>query len=196
MSSETSTPVVNIDDVPLMEFGNGAGFHAKLGRLGPIVGAEQLGCTLTVVRAGKKAFPFHNHHANEEMAFILSGTGELRLGEARHALRAGDVVAMPAGGAEAAHQIVNTGKDELRYLCLSTMRSPEAVEYPDSGKFAVRARRLVTGELDQPEIEQLDARLSEHDVRGLQVPVHDAGPVRLLQRVDDLHGVPKRLILR
>jgi uncharacterized cupin superfamily protein len=140
MSSETSNPVVNIDDVPLIDFGNGAGFEARLGRIGPIVGAEQLGCSLTVVPAGKKAFPLHNHHANEEMAFILSGTGEVRLGQARHALRAGDIVAMPAGGPDKAHQIINTGPDELRYLCLSTMRTPEAVQYPDSGKFAVTAQ--------------------------------------------------------
>jgi uncharacterized cupin superfamily protein len=140
MSSDIPTPVVNIDDVPLMDFGNGAGFEAKLGRIGPIVGAEQLGCALTIVPAGKKAFPFHNHHANEEMVVILSGTGEARIGEARYPLRTGDVVAMPAGGAEHAHQIINTGTDELRYLCLSTMRTPEAVEYPDSGKFAVTAQ--------------------------------------------------------
>lgn len=140
MSSKTAAPVVNIDDVPLMDFGNGDGFQAKLGRIGPMVGALQLGCALTVVPAGKKAFPFHSHHANEEMAFILSGTGELRLGSARHSLRAGDVVGMPAGGAETAHQIINTGAEELRYLCLSTMRSPEAVQYPDSGKFAVSAQ--------------------------------------------------------
>lgn len=137
MSSQAPTPIVNIDEVPLMDVGNGAGFEAKFGRIGPIVGAEQLGCALTVVPAGKKAFPFHNHHANEEMAFILSGSGEVRLGEARYPLRAGDIVAMPAGGTETAHQIVNTGTAELRYLCLSTVRSPEAVEYPDSGKFAV-----------------------------------------------------------
>jgi uncharacterized cupin superfamily protein len=139
MSAQTRTPVVNLDDVPLIDFGNGDGFVARIGRIGPIVGAEQLGCSLTVVPAGKKAFPFHAHHANEEMAVILSGAGEVRLGEARHPLRAGDVVAMPAGGPETAHQIVNTGAGELRYLCLSTMRQPEAVEYPDSGKFAVTA---------------------------------------------------------
>jgi uncharacterized cupin superfamily protein len=140
MSSRKAAPVVNLDDVPLMDFGNGAGFAAKLGRIGPIVGAEQLGCSLTVVPPGKKAFPFHSHYANEEMALILSGTGELRLGEARYPLRAGDIVAMPAGGPEKAHQIINTGSEELRYLCLSTMRQPEAVEYPDSGKFAVTAQ--------------------------------------------------------
>ncbi len=135
----TRKPVVNIADVPVVDAGNGDAFVAKFGRIGPIVGAEQLGCSITVVPAGKKAFPFHSHHANEEMAFILSGTGELRLGEARYPLRTGDVVSMLAGGPEHAHQIINTGAEELRYLCWSTMRQPEAVEYPDSGKFALSA---------------------------------------------------------
>jgi uncharacterized cupin superfamily protein len=144
MSSE-KRPVVNLDEVPLMDFGDGKGFVAKLGRIGPLIGADQLGCALTVVPPGKKAFPFHAHHANEEMAYILAGTGELRLGASRHPLRAGDVVAMRAGGPEMAHQIVNTGATELRYLVVSTMRQPEAVEYPDSGKFAVTAGMLPGG---------------------------------------------------
>ncbi len=139
MTEVGQTPVVNIDDVPLIDFGNGDGFVARLGRVGPLIGAEQLGCALTIVPAGKRAFPFHSHHANEELAFILSGTGEVRLGDQRYPLRAGDLVAMPAGGPETAHQIINTGSEDLRYLCLSTMRSPEAVQYPDSGKFALTA---------------------------------------------------------
>jgi len=139
MSDGNPQPIVNIDDVPTMEFGNGAGFAARIGRIGPLIGAVQLGCAITIVPPGKRAFPFHSHHANEEMAFILSGRGEARLGEARHPVRAGDFIAMPAGGPAAAHQIINTGPEELRYLCMSTMRSPETVEYPDSGKFAVTA---------------------------------------------------------
>ena len=139
MDSRTPHPIVNLDDVPLIDFGNGDGFVARLGRVGPLIGAEQLGCAITIVPPGKRAFPFHSHHANEELAFILAGAGEARLGDARYPVRAGDLIAMPAGGPEAAHQIINTGAEELRYLCVSTMRSPEAVEYPDSGKFAVTA---------------------------------------------------------
>ena len=139
MNDRQSSPLINLEDVELMDFGNGDGFQARLGRVGPLIGATQLGCMLTVVPPGKKAFPFHCHHANEEMAYILSGSGEVRIGTQRHTLRAGDVLAMPAGGPEAAHQIINTGTEELRYLCLSTMRAPEAVEYPDSDKFSVTA---------------------------------------------------------
>jgi len=75
------------------------------------------------------------------MFFVLQGSGELRIGTERHPLRTGDIVACPAGGPEVAHQIINTGTDELRYLAVSTRQYPEHVEYPDSGKFATIAER-------------------------------------------------------
>jgi uncharacterized cupin superfamily protein len=130
-------PVVNIADVPLREGGDGAGFVAKLGRVGPLVGAQKLGCQLHVVPAGKKAFPRHAHHANEEMFYVLSGEGTYRLGEATYPIRAGDVVSAPAGDAATAHQIVNSGPGELKYLGFSTRLDPDVLEYPDSNKFVV-----------------------------------------------------------
>ncbi|MGH8630647.1 MAG: cupin domain-containing protein, partial [Burkholderiales bacterium] len=41
---------------------------------------------------GKRAFPFHSDHANEEMFFILEGGGTLRYGHEEQRLRKGDVV--------------------------------------------------------------------------------------------------------
>jgi uncharacterized cupin superfamily protein len=129
--------VVNIADVPLSDHGHGEAFAARHGAIGPLIGARQLGRRVVVVPPGKKGWPYHAHHANEEMFVILEGAGTLRLGGADHPVKAGDVIACPAGGPETAHQIVNTGDAELRYLAISTMRSPELVEYPDSGKFQV-----------------------------------------------------------
>ncbi len=131
------TPILNISDIPLTDHGHGDGFAAKLGQFGPLIGMKQLGCRLVVVPPGKKAWPYHAHHVNEEMFVILEGAGTLRLGGAEHAVRAGDVIACPAGGAEMAHQLVNTSDAKLRYLAISTMQTPEIAEYPDSGKFAV-----------------------------------------------------------
>ncbi|MBI2318283.1 MAG: cupin, partial [Betaproteobacteria bacterium] len=45
----------------------------------------------------------------------------------------------PPGGKDTAHQIVNTGSAELKYLAISTKVSPDIAEYPDSGKFGVLA---------------------------------------------------------
>lgn len=109
----------------------------RLGRIGSVLGLRHLGCNLVVVPPGKQAFPFHNHRHNDEMFVILSGQGELRFGTTRQPLREGDVVGCPAGGAETAHAITNTGSAELRYLALSSQHTPEICDYPDSGKFGV-----------------------------------------------------------
>jgi uncharacterized cupin superfamily protein len=130
-------PVVNIADVLLREGGNGQQFFAWLGRIGFMIGANKLGCQLHIVPAGKKAFPRHAHHVNEEMFFVLSGEGTYRLGDETYPIRASDVISAPAGDASTAHQIVNTGSAELRYLAFSTRLDPDVVEYPDSNKFAV-----------------------------------------------------------
>ncbi len=140
-------PIINIAEVELeprpSEFtptGSAAGrFDARMGFISPRIGAQKLGYNITAVPPGKRAFPLHNHHVNEEMFFILQGTGELKIGESSYPVRPGDVIACPAGGKEAAHQITNTGADELRYLAVSTKLSPEICEYPDSGKFGILA---------------------------------------------------------
>lgn len=135
-------PVMNLADVEVGEEraprGNNAHMYdIRRADIGRRIGARQLGYNLTVVAPGKRNCPFHSHRAEEEMFLILEGNGELRYGDARYPLRPGDVVACPTGGPESAHQIINTGTTEMRYLSLSTMAPIEICDYPDSGKFGV-----------------------------------------------------------
>ena len=138
-------PIINIADIVLEPWPAGAvlpetgrqRYEAKMGFIGPRIGAQKLGYNITAVPSGKSAFPFHNHHVNEEMVFVLQGSGEVRIGDQTYPLRVGDIVACTAGGKEKAHKITNTGTEELRYLAVSTKITPEVVDYPDSGKFGV-----------------------------------------------------------
>ncbi len=134
-----TNPVVNIGDVPLVERVHGERFAVRMAALAPLIGARRIGCRVCEVPPGKSAWPFHNHHLNEELFVILEGEGTYRFGEARHSVRAGDVLGAPTGGPETAHQIVNTSDAVLRYLAISTMEQPEVAEYPDSGKVGVIA---------------------------------------------------------
>jgi uncharacterized cupin superfamily protein len=129
--------IVNLADVPLTDAGNGKSFQARVGRIGPMLGMGGLGCTLTIVPPGKRAYPLHRHHVFSEMFYVLSGTGEVRLNEKRLPIRAGDVIANPPGGE--AHQIINTGSEELRYLAISDIDEVDVIDYPDSGKMGVAA---------------------------------------------------------
>ena len=129
--------IINLDDVPLTDQGNGQSYQARIGRIGRILGAGGLGCTLTVVPPGKRAYPLHRHHVFSELFYVLSGSGEVRLDKRRLPIRAGDVIASPAGAE--AHQIVNTGSEELRYLAISNIDTVDVIDYPDSGKMGVAA---------------------------------------------------------
>ena len=140
MGNDIDKPVLNVDDVAMDAIGKGEDYQAKVAPMGALVGLSKLGFLLTLVEPGKKAFPFHVHSANDEAFYILEGEGTYRFGEESHPIKAGDLLAAPAGGPDKAHQIINTGDVTLKYLGVSTKTEPELVEYPDSGKFLVFAR--------------------------------------------------------
>jgi uncharacterized cupin superfamily protein len=106
-----------------------------MGPVGNLVGSRKLGYNITAVPPGKRAFPPHNHQINEEMFFVLEGTGEVRIGQTIYPIQPGDIVACLAGGKEMAHVVTNTGNVDLKYLAISTKISPEVCEYPDTGKY-------------------------------------------------------------
>lgn len=131
-------PVVNIADVALNEQKHGKSFLVRNGRIGRALGLTSLGISVIVLPPGKRAWPFHRHHITEEAFVILSGSGEYRYGKGTYPVKADDVVAAPAGGE--AHQLINTGSEDLRYLGLSAAHGGvDVVEYPDSGKIGIVA---------------------------------------------------------
>lgn len=132
-------PVMNIEAAEFDDIEENGIYTSKRASIGIHIGAQKLGYNLTVVPPGKVQCPFHNHRGEEEMFFILEGEGELRFGDQRYPLRRHDIVACPPGGPEVAHQIINTGATDLRYLALSTLCDIEVCEYPDSGKMLVVA---------------------------------------------------------
>ncbi len=132
-------PLMNLDAVVFDDIEENGIFTSSRGQISDHIGARQLGYNLTVVPPGKVQCPFHSHHGEEEMFLILEGEGELRFGDQRYPIRKHDVIACPTGGAEVAHQIINTGKQTMRYLALSTIAEMDSCEYPDSQKISIVA---------------------------------------------------------
>ena len=139
--------IVNIADIemrprPPQYLPKGVAAERDDMRSGPVsreMGATKLGFNITAIPPGKRAYPFHNHQINEEMFFILEGDGAIRMGSETYAIGKGDLIACPPGGKATAHQIINTGSVELKFLAVSTEISPDLCDYPDTGKFALMA---------------------------------------------------------
>ena len=131
-------PVINLDEISEFDDVEENGLYtSKRAFVGEKIGAKKLGYNLTILPPGKAQCPFHSHRGEEEMFLILSGEGELRYGADRCRIRKHDIIACPVGGPETAHQIVNTGAEDLRYLALSNLAPIEVCDYPDSGKIGV-----------------------------------------------------------
>ncbi len=150
-------PIANLDEVEFDDVEENGYFTSRRALFSARIGARLLGYNLTVLPPGKAQCPFHSHRAEEEMFLILEGEGELRFGSERHPIRKHDVIACPTGGPEVAHQIINTGASEMRYLALSNLEATEICEYPDSNKVGIFA-----GGCDSPRLRKLF--LTETDV--------------------------------
>ena len=148
IASMVNNKVINIDELKLERFVNGDKFECDAVRIGPLLGAKDLGYSYDVVPPGKRSCPFHSHRAEEEMFFIVKGAGTLRYGPDTRKIRAGDFICCPTGGPETAHQIINDSDAELAYISVSTMMPAEVCEYPDSkkiGAFGGELRHMTHG---------------------------------------------------
>ena len=129
-------PVVNLEELEYVEFGKGEKFHAQRAPVSTRIGAQKLGYAIVRLAPGKRAWPYHSHHVNEEMFYVLSGEGTLRHADEEYPIRAGDFICSPPDPQQP-HQIVNTSDDELSYLALSTLEPTDVFLYPDSDKYGV-----------------------------------------------------------
>jgi len=127
--------VVNLSEVPsdAISAPPASPFGGVRQRVGTAVGGQKLGYSFFRVPPGKTAFPFHQHHGNEEMIYIIDGDARLRLGKEELPVSSGTIIACPAGP-DYPHQLINTSTKELHYLVVSTMEYPDISEYPDSNK--------------------------------------------------------------
>jgi uncharacterized cupin superfamily protein len=167
-----SKPFVNLDEVEFTDIEENGYYTSKRAQFSAGIGARKLGYNLTVLPPGKAQCPFHSHRGEEEMFLILEGTGELRFGDQRFPIKRHDVIACPTGGPEVAHQIINTGSSEMRYLALSNVVDIEACEYPDSNKVLICA-----GEPGTPGLRKMfraETSVEYYDRESTEPPQSDA----------------------
>ncbi len=114
------------------------GYRSRSARIGPVVGAEQIGASLYELGDGQRSFPYHFHHGMEEWLLVVSGSPVVRTPDGERVLREGDILCFPVGAA-GGHQVTGPGT----VLIISDKPALDVAEYPDSGKVALRPPGLI-----------------------------------------------------
>ena len=112
------------------------GFRSGMHRIGPKLGAKQMGTSVYEIPPGQALCPYHYEYAEEEWLLVLIGHPTLRDPDGETELEPWDVV-MFETGPKGAHGIYNRTDEPVRVMMYSTVLHPAATVYPDSDKIAV-----------------------------------------------------------
>ncbi len=96
-------------------------------------------CGVNVIKGppGKESVVHHVHLVDEEWMYVISGTGELRIGDARFPVGPGDFAGFPPR--THAHHLRNTGTADLVYLSGGEAVDFGIADFPELGKRLVVA---------------------------------------------------------
>jgi uncharacterized cupin superfamily protein len=135
--SETPKGPTAIDSVPAEEWSKGVRFGGRTQVLSSTrEGGRKIGIAIEVIEPGKQSCPHHYHMVEEEHILGLEGEATLRLGDARHTIKAGDYVCFPAGQ-RAGHCIVNESGKPFKFMIIGDRAENDTCVYPDSGKIMI-----------------------------------------------------------
>ncbi len=103
--------VTNINEVPAFTTKDGSEIRELLAHRNSCIRNQSL--AEARLKPGQQTAP-HYHPKTEEIYYILTGQGEMRLGQCVRMVGPGDAIAIPPGEV---HTILNTGETELKFLC-------------------------------------------------------------------------------
>ena len=132
--------VANVDEVePVLV--ERTRVHRARRDLGTAIGSVKTGLQHVVVQPGKESAPLHCHSVEEEIFVVLDGEGVLVLDEQETAIRAGHVIARPAG--TGVSHLFRAGAAPLTYLAYGTRDPSDVCYYPRSNKISIRGVGVV-----------------------------------------------------
>ena len=114
------------------------GYACRVARVGSKLGASRLGMSVYDVPPGQTFSPYHFEWTDEEWLIVIAGRPTLRSPEGERVLDPGDVVCFPTGP-DGAHQVRNSGEEQVRVAMVSTQNEFGISEYPDSDKVGIWA---------------------------------------------------------
>jgi len=82
---------------------------------------RNLALGMTILESGNSSSP-HTHDTEEEIWFVLSGTGHARVAEETIPIENGTAIYIPP---KQTHQLINDGKEQMRVLWVFSPPGPE-----------------------------------------------------------------------
>jgi uncharacterized cupin superfamily protein len=179
--------VVNIRDLPgekRPRYTATPGVAAVVRLASAATGLTRMGVSVRSVQPGLAGTNRHFHSVEEEWSYVLSGSGTLRIGPLRIAVRPGHFAAFPPGPRP--HHFIAEGDEPLVFLEGGERRPAEdACWYPDA---RTMSRGRVAVEYEEPPPEQGDERQVLHvDAAPITHFQHDLDP-QVRRRMRDLGG--------
>ncbi len=103
-----------------------------------VTGENSKQCKVSIyeIPPGKSAYPYHYHVKNEEIFYIIKGTGELITPSGIRQVSPGDFLFFPANE-KGAHKLTNNSDDMLVYIDFDTENDIDIAFYPESNKVGV-----------------------------------------------------------
>ena len=122
---------IHVDDVPTRDFQHAVDPRARrvFRSLHRASGLSRQAVKWTRVSAGDRSTAYHTHDRTDEWLYILEGRAQVRVGDDRFEVAAGDFLGHAAGGP--AH--VMEPMTELTYLMGGQIDPDDVVTYPEAG---------------------------------------------------------------
>lgn len=139
----------NSDDIPLTHQSSPKGVFGVQRRAlsqaagcpkdkGTWAGGHPFELEIHTVPPGKINFPFHEHSAQWEAYYILTGKGQVRTEDGKSKIKAGDYLVFQPGES---HQIINNSSEDLTFMVIADQPVSDAIYYPESGKWLMKPQK-------------------------------------------------------
>lgn len=107
--------------------------------LSQATGLERIGVHLVRIEPGHESTTHHYHDADEEFIYILSGSGEARIGDDIYAIEAGDFMGFPAPSPAHSMRNPETNETDLVYLMGGERWASDVVHYPELKRSMIKS---------------------------------------------------------
>jgi len=120
--------------------------------LGDLTGLTGFGFHIIEVLPGHESTEYHKHYHEDECTYVLSGKGNVTIGEKKYEIGAGDFIGYRSGGF--AHTMEATGDVALVCIVVGERLAHDVGDYPNKQKRIYRQTGLSWNLVDHDSIQE------------------------------------------